>query len=66
MIQIEIRTDNDAFYDMGGTYDPGAEVARILREQANLLEIHWQKGDHGVRDMNGNTVGTVTITATED
>jgi hypothetical protein len=51
-ITIKIKTDNDAFSD-----DHNAEVARIVRE--------WAQGpitSAKLRDYNGNTVGSVTVT----
>ena len=51
MINIKIKTDNDAFQD--GNF--GFEVARILREIAkDLEETNSTKCTY--RDINGNTV----------
>lgn len=54
-IEILISTDNAAFED-----SPASEVARILRELAERFE------DDGIpparlRDVNGNTCGTVEV-----
>jgi hypothetical protein len=59
MIRIEIQTDNEAFAN-----HLGAEVARILREFSNFIELACN--DPGfikrtLRDSNGNTVGTVEV-----
>ena len=54
-VKIEIDTCNDAFRD-----NPGAEVARILREAANKIEF-GSEVDFNLRDANGNTVGSVTF-----
>jgi hypothetical protein len=63
-ITITIDTENDAFTD-----DPRAEVARVLHELAYRVDgvhkpvIYCNAGDDDtVRDINGNTVGAVTIT----
>ena len=51
---LEIRCDNAAFVG-----DPQAEIARILRDAANAVETQA----HGtLRDVNGNRVGTFTLT----
>lgn len=51
MITITIETDNAAFED-----DPGAEVARILREMAAHCAEDGIGGAEGnYRDANGNT-----------
>ena len=64
-ITITINTDNDAF-----SRDCRREVARILHELADRVNgirnggstIYCDPGDtHKVRDINGNTVGEVTI-----
>lgn len=51
VFKIEISTDNAAFQD-----DPGAEVARILREVAERVEAG--ELSRTVRDYNGNGVGS--------
>lgn len=63
-ITITINTDNAAFSD-----DARAEVARILHELAYRVDgihkpvIYCDPGDSDdVRDINGNTIGKVTIT----
>jgi hypothetical protein len=53
MIKIEISTSNQAF-----ELDAQVEVARILRELADKIE----QGEEPtrLRDLNGNSVGSVT------
>jgi hypothetical protein len=53
MIIIKFDTDNEAFRDGNGF----SETARILRKIADEFE----QGDYSdkVRDLNGNSVGTV-------
>ena len=53
MIKITIKTDNAAFSD-GRT-----ELARILRDLADRFE---NSRALIVRDVNGNTCGSVTLT----
>ena len=55
MFTLTIETENAAFAD-----DPGAEVARILREAADTVET---SGDFTVylNDINGNRVGSFTL-----
>jgi hypothetical protein len=61
-ITIIIRTDNAAFDpDNGG---PEHEVARILTYYARQLQDglrNLQIGPMKLRDINGNTVGAVTV-----
>lgn len=54
-LTLSIKCDNAAFAD-----DPGAEVARILREAASRFE----RGDREVvlSDCNGNKVGGAFLT----
>lgn len=54
-ITIRIQTGNAAFEDA-----PASEVARILRELADGFE-HDGIPAQTLRDVNGNTCGTVTI-----
>jgi len=56
-IIITINTDNEAFGD-----DPGVELSRILRGLADDCADGWQGYLDAPRDINGNTVGRVTIT----
>jgi hypothetical protein len=53
---ITVQMDNAAFTD-----DPGAELARILRELARVTE---RDGPHNRRamDANGNQVGQMDMT----
>jgi hypothetical protein len=53
--RLQIKCDNEAFSD-----DPGAELARLLREVANEIEEGYQGG--GLNDVNGNRVGSYTLT----
>jgi hypothetical protein len=54
-VKIEIDTCNDAFRE-----NPGAEVARILRNAADKIE-YGSEIDFPLRDENGNTVGQVSF-----
>lgn len=55
MITIKISTDNAAF-----EMDRDTEIARILER----LAADWYSVGDGtkIRDINGNTVGSVTLT----
>ena len=55
MLKIELDTSNDAFADG----NQSAEVARILRHAASMIE----RGSHGagLRDINGNEVGRFSL-----
>lgn len=64
IINISICVDNDAF---GDTYDEQAvEVARILKNLADLLEVNSDYLDPSygyfptLKDKNGNRVGSFT------
>lgn len=52
MFRLLIETDNAAFDD-----HPATEIARILRETADKME----RGNfiNKLRDVNGNTVGSI-------
>ena len=55
------NTMNAAFVDTGREQ----EVARIIGEAADKLDDWWSQGDsgrHPLRDLNGSTVGHLTIT----
>lgn len=54
-ITITIETGNAAFDDA-----PATEVGRILRDLADRFEFNGVVPQH-LRDINGNTVGTVLI-----
>lgn len=60
-VRIEIKCDNAAFEDA-----PENELARILNRLAEDLkgapDIQWAHG-WKPRDINGNTVGSVTVEA---
>ena len=66
-ITITLDTDNAVFQE----YDqPGSEVARILRTLASKVngvneEDLREFQDFKLRDINGNTVGKVTIDAAD-
>ncbi len=58
-ITITINTDNDAFAN-----DPSGEVSRILKRLIADIKTEWflqLVGDSKLFDINGNTVGKVTI-----
>jgi hypothetical protein len=58
-LRIAFNTDNAAFSE-----DRGAEIARILRSLANVLECADNSSDEGtVHDINGNTVGKWNLPA---
>jgi hypothetical protein len=59
-VRIEIACDNAAFADG----DSGTEVARILRELAEVVEGEELERGRGsrLRDINGNTVGEMRVT----
>lgn len=62
--QIEIRTDNDAFYP-----EPDPELARILRRLADRIETASpDELTDSIRlmDYNGNSVGTARLTEKEE
>lgn len=67
IIDISICVDNDAF---GDTYDEqAAEVARILKNLADLLEVNSDYLDPSygyfptLKDKNGNRVGSFKASA---
>lgn len=55
MLKLELETENAAFADG----NQSAEVARILRHAASMIE----RGSHGagLRDINGNEVGRFSL-----
>ena len=55
-IIITINTDNAAFED-----DEEVEVARILRNLANRIEMAGCRAQGPLRDINGNIVGEFII-----
>lgn len=59
MITITIRTGNAAFADLTGY---SAEVARILHKIAEEYEEYGRAQFAKLYDVNGNRVGTVTLT----
>ena len=62
MYSLVIETDNDAFVE-----NPTAELARILRKQAAILECSVADEDFRikVKDINGNTAGEAWYMAPE-
>lgn len=56
---LTISTDSDAFYDGA---DGAFELARILHQLADRLEAVGFLASWRLRDSNGNTVGSWTIT----
>jgi len=57
MVIIKINTDNAAFDE-----DYWAEVAFILQELSSSLTGGLSNGSRKIRDVNGNTVGSVVVT----
>lgn len=57
MFKMEFRTGNASFEDGNLT----AEVARILRDTAVAIE-HGGQERGTVRDLNGNRIGTFSLT----
>lgn len=55
-LRVAVAIRNAAFEE-----DPGAELARILREAAERLEQGETAGN--LRDFNGNAVGSFAIQA---
>ena len=60
--RIVIETDNDAFYDGDGQYDPAPEIAGILEELAEKIRAGRASAPVNLRDSNGNTVGRASMT----
>lgn len=59
------NTTNAAFVDTGREQ----EVARIIEEAADKMDDWWSQDDgerHPLRDLNGNTVGRLTLTSDKD
>ncbi|MGA9527145.1 MAG: hypothetical protein WBS24_03405 [Terriglobales bacterium] len=62
MFTLTIETHNAAFVGADDDFGPGPELARILRELADRLDLVGTAPKDGtVRDFNGNTVGTWTL-----
>lgn len=57
MVTITINTDNEAF-DEG---NEAQEVARIIEELARDIRYNWEVPTKSLRDINGNTVGKISI-----
>jgi len=61
-ITVRITTGNDAFVE-----DPGAEVARILRDAADRVQASWHLTERvpstviKLLDINGNSVGSLLM-----
>jgi hypothetical protein len=64
MFNLKITTESAAFFDTYGRSDPGAEVARILRQLADKLESDYPRAkDYAtILDANGNATGLWTVT----
>ena len=61
MVKIEFTTDNAAFHE--ATHNSfGGEVARILTKLANIAEDCDPFDAYRIADVNGNQIGTMTIT----
>jgi hypothetical protein len=62
--RIEIDCSNDAFHEDETLHDEGIEIARILRETADLADVLVLYGGENqpIRDVNGNTVGRWSYT----
>lgn len=56
-IEIKINTNNDAFYNENGEYDPSREVAEILRSLAESVGEGIPSFEQ-LTDINGSSVGT--------
>jgi hypothetical protein len=59
---LQIQCDNDAFCHTGSTLDRSEEVARILREAADMIETNVMHAT--LSDANGNVVGACGYTFT--
>ena len=57
MITVTIKTENEAFQDGNGA----DECARILRLLAEQIDVHGRRGTWKLMDVNGNTVGSVSV-----
>ena len=58
---IKIETENAAFDP-----EPGRELARILRELADVIELYATDTQVTLRDLNGNKVGQFNHYSSED
>lgn len=59
-VNIHIECDNAAFDEDGA--GPSQEVARILHDSVNKI-LSDGISDRKLRDINGNTVGYIEVTA---
>lgn len=62
---LHVETGNAAFYEDGGegAYDPGPELATLLRAVADRLDSTDPYPNNGImHDVNGNSVGQWKIT----
>lgn len=57
---IRIETDNEAFHGSDAWVNLRPELARILRKYADDVE-EGKSLELTLRDINGNTVGEVTV-----
>lgn len=58
MITVTIATDNEAFDD---GLEGSTEVSRILRQLSTDILADESLEERALKDLNGNTVGKVTI-----
>jgi len=67
IFSVHIGTGNGAFHDddEADTYNPGPELARLLRELADRVEDRPINADQAIRlhDINGNRVGFAVLNA---
>ncbi len=61
MFRIEFDTRNSAFDSNDGDFEPGPEIARILQDIADRVILR-NEADERITDINGNRVGTWTLT----
>lgn len=63
MLKIRIDTKNHAFYCYDeGRWDPGPQLATLLRELATRLEKSSGPAEGTLHDWNGNHVGEWRLT----
>ena len=59
---MNVKTSNAAFTDTADGFDPGPELARILRDVADRMEGGYVLSG-SVFDINGNKVGSFETVA---
>jgi hypothetical protein len=52
MFRVEVNTENAAFDD-----HPEMELARILRDLADRVQLNGLQGSYPIFDVNGNRIG---------